>query len=96
VFIRVSILEVDPARIADVERLWLHESLPHARSQEGNLGAKAFRSVENPGQIILVGEWASVEEADAYLRSPEHDELVVKYGALIRGISQRFVGELIH
>lgn len=94
-FVRISTIQCDPAHRNEVERLWLQESLPSARAQKGNLGARAYRSLENPGQLIMVGEWASVEEADAYLRSPEHDALVAKYGTLIQGIVSRIVGELI-
>jgi quinol monooxygenase YgiN len=43
----------------------------------------------------MIGEWESLAEAEAYLRSPEHDALVVKYAPFIQGPLQRFTGELI-
>lgn len=94
-FVRVTILQCDPVQQGEVERLWLEESRPQALAQKGNLGARAFRSLESPGQLLMIGEWESLPEADAYLRRPEHQELMAKFAPYIQGPLQRYVGELI-
>ncbi len=94
-FIRVSIMQCDPDQMAKVEKLWLEESLPQATAQKGCVAARGFRSQEVPGQFIMVGEWETVEQADAYLVSPEHEGVVTKYAPYLKGGLQRFVGKLI-
>lgn len=94
-YIRVTILEFDPAHGGEVERLWREESGPQARAQRGNLGARAFRMVGAPGQMMMVGEWETAEQADAYLHGPEHDKLMAKYAPYLKGGLARYVGQLI-
>lgn len=94
-YIRVSILEFDPACSAEVERLWLEDSRPSALAQRGNCGAHAFRIVGSPGQMMMVGHWESLEQAEAYLHGPEHDMLMAKYAPYMKGGISRYVGELI-
>ena len=94
-FIRVTVLEFDPAHSSQVERLWREKSRPSALSQAGNLGARAFRVVQTPGQMIMVGEWETTEQAETYLRSPEHDQLMAGFAPYLKGGLVRYVGESI-
>ena len=94
-FIRITVLEFDPSNAPLVERFWLERSRPSALSQRGNLGARAFRVPNVPGQMIMVGEWETHEQAETYLRSPEHDALNAGLAPYLRGSLVRYLGESI-
>lgn len=81
----LGILEFDPAYQAEMERLFKEENVPHAESKKGFIRARAFRSLDSPGRMILMGEWESMEEAHAYYYSQEHDEVTAKYAHYIAG-----------
>ncbi|MDD5673228.1 MAG: antibiotic biosynthesis monooxygenase [Chitinivibrionales bacterium] len=94
-FIRITVLEFDPANASEVERFWRERSRPSALSQKGNLGAKAFRVVHALGQMIMVGEWETKEEAETYLQSPEHVALNDGLAPYLKGCLVRYVGESV-
>ncbi len=94
-FVRVTVLEFDPANAPEVERFWRERSRPSALSQDGNLGARAYRVVETPGQMIMMGEWETTEQAERYLNSPEHDALAAGLMPLLKGGLKRYVAESI-
>jgi len=94
-FMRITVLEFDPANASKVESFWNERSRPSALSQKGNLGARALRVVNAPGQMIMIGEWKTQEEAETYLRSPEHVELNDGLMPYLKGILVRYVGESI-
>jgi quinol monooxygenase YgiN len=95
VFIRITILEFDPSNAPVVERFWCDRSRPSALSQKGNLGAKAFRVTNNPGRMIMIGEWETREQAEAYLRSPEHEALNAGLAPYLKGNLTRYLGDSI-
>jgi quinol monooxygenase YgiN len=95
VFIRITVLEFDPTNTTVVERFWRERSRPSALSQKGNLGARAYRVPDKPGQMIMVGEWETVEQAERYLRSPEHDALNAGLSPYLKGNLVRYLGESI-
>jgi heme-degrading monooxygenase HmoA len=94
-FIRITILEFDPANAPMVERFWRERSRPSALSQKGNLAARAFRVANTPGQMIRVGEWETEGQAESYLRSPEHDALNAGLAPYLKGSLVRYLGESI-
>ena len=94
-FMRITILEFDPADAPAVERFWKEHSRPSALAQPGNLAARAFRMVQAPGKMIMAGEWASTEQADAYLQSPEHDRLLAGLAPYLKGAIVRYIGESV-
>lgn len=93
--VRVSVLQYDPAHRAEVERLWLEVSRPTALAQKGNLAARACRSAGSPGELIMIVEWESPEDADAFVRSPEHQDVLARYAPYITGPLEMFSGELV-
>jgi heme-degrading monooxygenase HmoA len=95
VFTRITVLEFDPANTSKVEQFWKERSRPSALSQKGNLGANAFRVVGTPGQMIMVGEWKTQQEAETYLHSQEHVALNDGLMPYLKGILVRYVGESI-
>ncbi len=94
-FIRITVLEFDPANAPVVERFWKERSRPSALSQKGNLGARAFRVINTPGRMIMVGEWETMAQAETYLRSPEHDALNAGLAPYLKGSLVRYLGESI-
>ena len=94
-FIRITVLEFDPANAPVVERFWRERSRPSARSQKGNLGARAYRVTDNPGKMIMVGEWETMQQAETYLRSPEHVALNDGLAPYLKGSLVRFLGDCI-
>lgn len=94
-FIRITVLEFDPTNASIVEKFWREKSRPSALSQKGNLGAEAYRVIDTPGKMIMVGEWESQKQADTYLKSPEHDALNAGLGPYLKGGLTRILGESI-
>jgi quinol monooxygenase YgiN len=43
----------------------------------------------------MVGEWETMEQAEAYLRSPEHEALNAGLAPYLKGSLVRYVGESI-
>ncbi len=94
-FVRITVLEFDPADADIVMRFWKEKSRPSALAQEGNLGASAYRVTHTSGRMIMVGEWATVEQAERYIKSPEHDALNAGLAPYLKGSLVRYVGESI-
>jgi quinol monooxygenase YgiN len=94
-YIRITVLEFDPANAAKVEQFWKDRSRPSALSQKGNLGARSFRVVHAPGQLIMIGEWETLEQAETYLTSPEHVALNDGLAPYLKGNLVRYVGQSI-
>jgi heme oxygenase (mycobilin-producing) len=63
----VSIVSVrfDPARIEDALAA-VHETLAATRGFEGNLSVDVVQDVAEPGHVLLVERWASLEADKAY------------------------------
>ncbi len=94
-FIRITVIEFDPSNAEIVERFWRERSRPSALSQKGNLGAEAFRVVNAPAKMIMVGEWENQEQADRYLNSPEHDALNAGLAPYLKGNLVRYLGNSV-
>jgi heme-degrading monooxygenase HmoA len=41
----------------------------------GCISEELLRCVEDPGEYISISEWESTQAIDAYLASPEHEEI---------------------
>jgi heme oxygenase (mycobilin-producing) len=63
--ISVVALRLDPARIDDALAA-VHETLAATRAFEGNLGVDVVQDVADPGHVLLVERWASLEADMAY------------------------------
>ncbi len=94
-FIRITVIEFDPSNAEVVEHFWRERSRPSALSQKGNLRAEAFRVVNAPGKMIMVGEWENQEQADRYLHSPEHDALNAGLAPYLKGNLVRYLGNSV-
>lgn len=88
-FARVSLIRFDPARLDEAHRMWLTVSVPAALRQKGCRNMRGFRSLDDPSLMVIVSEWDSREDSDAYMYSPAHDEMMRGYGTLIQGIEGR-------
>lgn len=94
-FSRISVIRFDAERLEEAHRIWLTVSVPKAMAQNGCRNMRGFRSLDDPGLMIIVSEWDGRDEADAYMNSPAHDEMMGQYGSLIQGIEGRYPGVLI-
>ena len=56
---------------------------------------RGFRSMDDPSLMVIVSEWDSREDADAYMYSPAHDSMMAGYGTLIKAIEGRYPCALI-
>lgn len=94
-FCRVSMIRFDAERLAEAHRMWLTVSVPKALAQKGCRNMRGLRNLDDPAMMIIVSEWDNREDADAYMNSPAHDEMMKDYGTLIKGIEGRYPGALI-
>jgi quinol monooxygenase YgiN len=94
-FARISLVRFDPERMEEAQQRWLTVSVPAAKARKGCRNMRGFRSLEEPGLMIIVSEWDSQEDSDAYLYSPEHEEMIKGYGTLIKAMEGRYPCVLI-
>jgi uncharacterized protein (TIGR02118 family) len=73
--VRHIIVKASPEKAAEIERLWKQECAPLMIRRPGCLREELLRCREDPGEYISVAEWESQEAIDAYLASPEHEEI---------------------
>lgn len=94
-FARISFIRFDLARLEEAHSMWLSVSVPASLRQKGCRNQRGFRSLDDPSLMIVVSEWDSREDADAYMYSPAHDEMMKGYGTLIQGVGERHACALI-
>lgn len=94
-FARVSFIRFDPSRLPEAHRMWLDVSVPAALRQKGCRNMRGLQSLDDPSLMIIISEWDSREDADAYMNSPAHDEMMNGYGPLIQGVEGRYPCKLI-
>ena len=94
-FSRISLIRFDVERLDKAHRMWLSVSVPAALAQKSCRKMRGFRSLDDPSLMIIVSEWDSREDADAYMYSPAHDRMMEGYGTLIQGIVGRYPCALI-
>ena len=72
---RFIVVKASPDKAAEIERLWKTECGPLMLKRPGCLSEELLRCIEDPGEYISVAEWESQQAIDAYLASPEHQEI---------------------
>ena len=74
--VRHIIVRASPDKGAEIERLWKTDCAPLMIKRRGCLREELLRCREEPGEYISVAEWESQEAIDAYLGSPEHQQII--------------------
>ncbi len=72
---RFIVVKASPNKASEIERLWKQDCGPLMRKIPGCLREELLRCVEEPGEYISVAEWKDKASVDAYLASPEHQEI---------------------
>lgn len=72
---RFIVVKASPDKAAEIERLWNQECGPLMRKLPGCLHEGLLRCIEEPGEYISIAEWESKQAIDAYLASPEHQQI---------------------
>jgi heme-degrading monooxygenase HmoA len=72
---RFIVVKASPDKAAEIERLWKTECGPLMRKVPGLVNEELLRCTDEPGEFISVAEWESRKAIDAYLASPEHQEI---------------------
>jgi len=72
---RFILVKAAPDKASEIERLWKQDCGPLMRKVPGCLREELLRCVEAPGEFISVSEWTDQKAIDAYLASPEHQQI---------------------
>ena len=72
---RYIIVKAPPGKGGEVERVWKQECAPLMLRIKGCLREELLRGREDPSEYISVAEWDSQAAIDAYLASPEHEQI---------------------
>jgi heme-degrading monooxygenase HmoA len=73
--VRFIVVKASPDKCAEIERVWNQECGPLMRRLPGCISEELLHCVEDPSEYISVAEWESRQAIDAYLASPEHQEI---------------------
>ena len=73
--VRFIIVKAAPGKGADVERLWKQNCGPLMIKQPGCLREELLRCREDSSEYISISEWESQQAIDAYLKSPDHEQI---------------------
>ncbi len=92
--VRVTRARIDPDKVAEASRFWREEGGPMMRRAAGCVRADGYWGGE-PGEFILLAEWASQEEADRFLTGPNHKAFGKAMDAFASTVTDRIVGERI-
>jgi len=74
-YVRLIHVSVPPDEAGTAERNWKESCAPLMIRQPGCVSEKLLRCADAPGEYISYSEWNSLEDIDAYLRSPAHEEI---------------------
>jgi heme-degrading monooxygenase HmoA len=72
---RHIIVKAPPNLSAEIQRVWKQDCAPLMIKQPGCLREELLHCREEPGEFISVAEWESQGAIDAYLATPEHEEI---------------------
>jgi quinol monooxygenase YgiN len=92
--LRVTRAQVDPDKVAEATRFWRDEGGPMMRRAPGCLRADGYWGAE-PGEFILLAEWASQDAATAFLQGPDHTAFGAAMDAFGSVVQDRIVGDRI-
>ncbi len=73
--VRFIMVKTSPDKASEIERLWNQECGPLMRKLPGCVHEELLRCKESPGEYVSVSEWNDQNAIDAYLASPEHQEI---------------------
>ncbi len=73
--VRFIVVKASPDKASQIEQLWNQECGPLMRRIPGCLREELIRCVEEPGEYISVSEGKDRKAIEAYLASPEHQEI---------------------
>jgi quinol monooxygenase YgiN len=93
--LRVTRARFDAARVAEAAAYWRDTGGPMMRRAPGCRRADAFWAGETGTEFTLVAEWASTEDAQRFLASPDHKAFGAAMDALGSSVFERIVGDLI-
>ena len=74
-YVRLIYVSVAPEDAEKAERNWKESCAPLMIQQPGCVSEKLMRCAGTPGEYISYSEWNSMEDIEAYLRSPAHEEI---------------------
>jgi heme-degrading monooxygenase HmoA len=73
--VRFIVVKTTPDKAATIEKMWNQECGPLMLKRPGCISEELVRCFEDPGEYISISEWESRQAIDAYLASPEHQEI---------------------
>lgn len=74
-YVRLIFVSVAPEDAEKAERNWKESCAPLMIQQPGCVSEELMRCTDTPGEYISYSEWNSMEDIEAYLRSPAHEEI---------------------
>ena len=92
--LRITRARFDPTRQVDAATYWRETGGPMMRAAPGCMHAEAYWADEG-NEFTLVAEWASREDAERFLASPDHRAFGAAMDALSSAVSERIVGDRI-
>ncbi len=78
-------VQVPPDKIETAHKVWKEHCAPLMIGMKGCLSEQMLTSIENPGEMISMSTWDSLEDIEAYRRSKEHDEIQRRTRELLGG-----------
>jgi heme-degrading monooxygenase HmoA len=72
---RHIVVKAPSGQAAEIQRVWKQDCAPLMIKQPGCLREELLHCRESPGEFISVAEWESQSAIDAYLASPDHEEI---------------------
>jgi len=81
----VHVMSIRKFQIEETENLisLLAELSSCSKEQPGHISRETLRSLDNPGEYLVRGEWETVEYWDKWLRSKERRDIQGKIDSLI-------------
>ena len=81
----VQVMSIRKFQIEETEKLisLLAELSSRSKEQPGNISRETLRSLDNPGEYLVRGEWETVEYWDKWLHSKERKDIQGKIDSLI-------------
>ncbi len=81
----VHVMSIRKFQIEESEKLTslLAELSSRSKEQPGHISRETLRSLDNPGEYLVRGEWETVEYWDKWLRSKERRDIQGKIDSLI-------------
>jgi len=81
----VHVMSIRKFQIEETEKLisLLAELSSRSKEQPGHISRETLRSLDNPGEYLVRGEWETVEYWDKWLNSKERRDIQGKIDSII-------------